>query len=180
MSDTVTSNTATISTGFLWPLRVYWEDTDAGGVVYHARYVHFFERARSEWLRSLGYQQRQLQQELDLVFAIRSMQLEFMRPALMDDELLVSVQVTVAARASLRFQQHIYRQNQTQSHSPTHTPITGQNRALDDGAHGELIASAAVYAACLNASTFRPRRIPQPMLQQVADSQPMTRNIHDR
>ena len=131
-------------TGFVWPLRVYWEDTDAGGVVYHARYVHFFERARSEWLRSLGYHQSQLQQEQDLVFAIRSMSMEFVRAARMDDELQISVNLASLRRASLRFQQHIHRRAD------------------------ELIASATVYAACLVASSFKPRRIPADMLQRIA------------
>ncbi len=130
--------------GFVWPLRVYWEDTDAGGVVYHARYVHFFERARSEWLRSLGYHQSQLQQEQDLVFAIRSMSMEFVSAARMDDELRISVDLARVGRASLRFQQHIQRNAD------------------------ELIASATVYAACLVASSFKPRRIPADMLQRIA------------
>ena len=129
---------------FVWPLRVYWEDTDAGGVVYHARYLHFFERARSEWLRSLGYSQLQLQQQHDLVFAIRSMSIEFVRAARMDDELQVSVTLASVGRASLRFQQHI------------------QRRA------DELIASATVYAACLNSSSFKPRRIPADILHRIA------------
>jgi len=130
--------------GFVWPIRVYWEDTDAGGVVYHARYVHFFERARSEWLRSLGYNQLQLQQQHDLVFAIRTMNLDFVLPARMDDDLRVTVALTRLGRASLRFQQHIHR------HAD------------------ELIASATVYAACLTASSFKPRRIAKDMLQRIA------------
>lgn len=133
---------------FVWPLRVYWEDTDGGGVVYHARYVHFFERARSEWLRSLGFHQLDLQQQHDLVFAIRAMNLEFVAPARMDDALQVSVSLLASGRASLRFVQHIHRQPD------------------------ELIASATVYAACLTASSFKPRRIPAAMLQRIAEAVP--------
>lgn len=131
------------ATGFVWPLRVYWEDTDGGGVVYHARYLHFFERARSEWLRSLGYSQLQLQQQHDLVFAIRNMNIDFVRPARMDDALQVTAALLAVGRASLRFQQHIHRHPD------------------------ELIASATVYAACLQASNFKPRRIPHDMLQHI-------------
>ncbi|WP_017167163.1 YbgC/FadM family acyl-CoA thioesterase, partial [Xanthomonas phaseoli] len=75
---------------FSWPTRVYWEDTDAGGVVYHARYVAFMERARTEWMRALGYGQERMRQEHDLVFAVRSMQLDFLKPARLDDALSVS------------------------------------------------------------------------------------------
>ena len=70
---------------FSWPTRVYWEDTDAGGVVYHAQYVAFLERARTEWLRHRGHGQERLRNEHDLVFAVRAMQLDFLRPARLDD-----------------------------------------------------------------------------------------------
>ncbi|MBO8043078.1 YbgC/FadM family acyl-CoA thioesterase, partial [Pseudomonas aeruginosa] len=72
---------------FSWPTRIYWEDTDAGGVVYHARYVAFMERARTEWMRSLGYGQERMRAEHGMVFAVRSMQMDFIRPARLDDTL---------------------------------------------------------------------------------------------
>ncbi|MEO6104444.1 MAG: YbgC/FadM family acyl-CoA thioesterase, partial [Pseudoxanthomonas sp.] len=76
---------------FSWPTRVYWEDTDAGGVVYHAQYLAFLERARTEWLRARGKGQELLRGEYDLVFAVRSMHIDFRQPARLDDALDVSV-----------------------------------------------------------------------------------------
>lgn len=117
---------------FSWPTRVYWEDTDAGGVVYHARYVAFMERARTEWMRALGYGQERLRQEHDLVFAVRSMELDFLKPARLDDALEVSAVLRRCKRASLEFRQAIRRE-------------------------GELLTTASVRIAALGASGFRPR-----------------------
>ncbi|WP_045728259.1 tol-pal system-associated acyl-CoA thioesterase [Xanthomonas sp. GPE 39] len=119
---------------FSWPTRVYWEDTDAGGVVYHARYVAFLERARTEWLRALGYGQERLRLEHDLVFAVRAMQLDFLRPARLDDSLQVGVALSQCKRASLLFAQSIHRD-------------------------GELLLHAQVKVAALGAGSFRPRGI---------------------
>ena len=124
---------------FIWLARVYWEDTDGGGVVYHARYVHFLERARTELLRSLGYAQRILQAEHDLVFAIRRMEIDFISPARMDDELKIITRIIKIGAASVDFSQTIWR---------------------DD----EQITTAMVYSASLNASRFKPVRIPKEML----------------
>lgn len=129
---------------FQWPVRVYWEDTDGGGVVYHARYVHFFERSRTEWLRKLGVTQSVLSEQQDIVFAIHRMNIEFLRPARLDDELLISTIPVEAGAASMRFTQVISKQQKTQG----------------EGTAGELIARADVYAACLTASQFQPVRIP--------------------
>jgi acyl-CoA thioester hydrolase len=122
---------------FSWPLRVYWEDTDAGGVVYHARYVAFLERARSEWLRWRGIGQRELADAHDVVFAVRSMQLDFLAPAKLDDALEVQVDPLEAGRASLEIEQRIVRP-----------------------ADGKLLLTVRVKLACLAAQTFRPRGIP--------------------
>ncbi len=119
---------------FSWPTRVYWEDTDAGGVVYHARYVAFMERARTEWMRALGYGQESLRREHDMVFVVRSMRLDFLRPARLDDALELGVALTACRRASLVFAQSVRRD-------------------------GELLASAEVRLGALSASTFRPRGI---------------------
>ena len=94
---------------FSWPTRVYWEDTDAGGVVYHAQYVAFLERARTEWLRFRGHGQEQLRHDLDLVFAVRAMRLDFLRPARLDDLLAVTVEIRACKRASVVFAQSIRR-----------------------------------------------------------------------
>lgn len=116
---------------FSWPTRVYWEDTDAGGVVYHARYVAFMERARTEWMRALGFGQERLRQQHDLVFAVRSMQLDFLKPAGLDDALSVSAVLTRCRRASLIFAQSVRRE-------------------------GEVLLTAEVRIAALGTSDFRP------------------------
>ena len=128
---------------FSWPTRVYWEDTDAGGVVYHAQYLAFLERARSEWLRARGVAQDRLRAEHDLVFAVRAMRIDFRAPALLDDLLAVSVAVRDCRKASLVFAQAIHR----------------------DGA---LLLDAEVRVAALRASDFRPRPIPQALQDNLA------------
>lgn len=130
------------SSTYRMPLRIYWEDTDAGGVVYHARYVGFLERARSEWMRSLGHGQRSMGQQLGVVFAVRSMAVDFRKPARLDDALQVSVELRQLGRASLRFFQSIHR---------------------DD----ELLLEAEVKIASLGADDFRPRPIPDALHAQL-------------
>jgi tol-pal system-associated acyl-CoA thioesterase len=115
---------------FSIPIRVYWEDTDAGGVVYHARYLAFLERARSDALRAMGWGQRALQ-EAGLVFAVHSMHLDFLRPARLDDLLEVTAEVARVGRASAVFAQRILR-------------------------GGELLLTAEVKVASLRAGDFRP------------------------
>ena len=126
---------------FTWRVRVYWEDTDAGGVVYHAGYLRFLERARTEWLRAAGVDQSRLAAEHGLVFAVTEVDLRFLAPARLDDELLVSCAVEEIGGASLRFSQDAVR--------------VSDNRA---------IVAARVRAACLAAGTFRPRAIPRHLL----------------
>ena len=94
---------------FTWPVRVYWEDTDAGGVVYHARYLAFMERARSEWMRALGWGQEQLRTADDVAFAVRAMELDFRAPARLDDQLQVSVRLLECRGASFSVGQRIER-----------------------------------------------------------------------
>ena len=127
---------------FSWPTRVYWEDTDAGGVVYHAQYLAFLERARTEWLRAHGKGQETLRVDHDLVFAVRAMRIEFLQPARLDDALLVSVTLRQCRRASLVLVQSIRR----------------------DGA---LLLEAEVRVAALNASDFRPRAIASPLYDEL-------------
>ena len=97
------------SAPFTWPVRVYWENTDAGAVVYHASYLCFLERARTEWLRTYGLNQHRLREETGLAFAVSSMQLDFLKPARLDDQLLVTVEVESRRAASLWFRQSIHR-----------------------------------------------------------------------
>ncbi len=127
---------------FSHQIRVYWEDTDAGGVVYHAQYLAFLERARSEWLRALGRGQDALRREHDLVFAVREMQVDFRAPARLDDALQVTCALRECRRASLVFAQEVRR----------------------DGA---LLLDASVRVAALNASDFRPRAIPEALLREL-------------
>ncbi len=127
---------------FHWPARVYWEDTDAGGVVYHARYLAFMERARSEWMRALSWDQGVLRDRDDLVFVVRAMDIDFRAPARLDDQLQVSVQLLECRGASLSVGQRIER----------------------DGA---LLVEARVRIAALRASDFRPRPIPAALLTEL-------------
>jgi acyl-CoA thioester hydrolase len=127
---------------FEWPIRVYYEDTDSGGVVYHSNYLNFMERARTEWLRSLGFEQDELITQYQCIFAVHSMQLNFRRPAKFNDLLLVQSRITEVSGASFEFEQKIFR---------------------DD----ELLCDAAVKIACLNANRFRPTAIPPQLLTEI-------------
>ena len=127
---------------FSFPVRVYWEDTDAGGVVYHAQYLAFLERARSEWLRALGRGQDALRREHDLVFAVRAMQVDFRAPARLDDALQVTCVLRECRRASLVFAQQVRRD-------------------------GDLLLDATVRVAALGGSDFRPRPIPESLLREL-------------
>ncbi len=120
---------------FRWPIRVYYEDTDAGGVVYHTGYIRYFERARTEWLRSLGYSQQRLVQEENVLFTVVDLAIHYRRPARLDD-LLDIVTRAEAGGASVLFSQ----------------------AAL--GPAGEVLAEGQVRVACVDAKTFRPRRLP--------------------
>lgn len=128
---------------FSLPTRVYWEDTDAGGVVYHARYVAFMERARTEWMRELGHGQESLRASHGLVFAVRAMRMEFLAPARLDDVLEVTVALRECRRASL---------------------VVDQAIECD----GRRLLEAQVRLAALDAAGFRPRGIPDALHQQLA------------
>jgi acyl-CoA thioester hydrolase len=94
---------------FCWPVRIYYESTDAGGVVYHAEYLKFFERARSEWLRSLGFEHTKLRDQASVVFVVRSMQIKFVQPARFDDMLEVTSKMVESSRCRLVFEQKLSR-----------------------------------------------------------------------
>ena len=130
-------------------LRVYYEDTDASGVVYHASYLRFFERARTEWLRAQGFGQDALLREFALAFTVASLQIDFRRPARLDDELRVGTQVREPRRASLVFEQTLHR--------------------LADEA---LIARCSVRVACVAAADFRPLPLPAELLARLAGGVP--------
>lgn len=94
---------------FQWPVRIYYEDTDAGGVVYHTNYIKFMERARTEWLRDLGFEQDELRDNGGVIFAVRSVQVDYILPAKFNDELLISSKVIQKGKASISIEQEIQR-----------------------------------------------------------------------
>lgn len=97
---------------FLWPVRVYYEDTDAGGVVYHTNYIKFMERARTEWLRNIGVEQDELREKYAVIFAVRSVNVDYIYPAKFNDELIVSSTVTKKGKASITIEQEITKAQQ--------------------------------------------------------------------
>jgi acyl-CoA thioester hydrolase len=121
---------------FSWPVRVYYEDTDTGGVVYYANYLKFFERARTEWLRSLGLNQDKLAQEDGLIFVVRRALLDFIRPARLDDMLEVTVEPLKVARV--------------------YVDLTQEARCGT-----QVLARAEIRVACLNRRDFKPVAMPQ-------------------
>ena len=128
---------------FSWAARVYWEDTDGGGIVYYANYLRFLERARTEWLRSLGHSQQQLAHSAGVLFAVSGLSVEYRRPARLDDELTITCEPRRERATLLRFAQHIYR--------------VGHGAALADA---NLLVEAEVRVVCVDARTLRPKRLP--------------------
>lgn len=134
-----------MKTQFFWPVRVYYEDTDAGGVVYYANYLKFCERARTEHLRHLGFEQDAVRAEFGVLFAVRSAQVEYLKPARFNDALQVTAELVEIKKASLMFQQQI--------------------RKTD----GELLCEARFKIVCLQADTFKPAAIPSLLLDTIKD-----------
>jgi acyl-CoA thioester hydrolase len=131
---------------FCWPVRVYWEDTDAGGIVFYANYLKFFERARTEWLRHLGIGQQALRDEVGGMFVVSETRVQYHRPARLDDLLLVTAHVREAGRASLTI---------------------GQRASLQPGPAGEapvLLCEGDIRIGWVDARSLRPRRIPDEVL----------------
>ena len=127
-------------------LRVYWEDTDAGGVVFYANYLKFFERARTEWLRALGLGQQALRDATGAIFIVSDTALRYLAPARLDDLLTVTVQPVEAGRASMTLQQQAWRNN-------------------GDGEPATLLCEGRIRVGCVDAASFRPRRFPEPVTQ---------------
>lgn len=141
MSANRDADPAAIPPPFSWRIRVYWEDTDAGGVVYHASYVRFLERARTEWLRARGIEQSRLREEHGVLFVVYAMDLRFLRPARLDDELDAGVMLQSRRAAALTFAQTLVR--------------------VGDG---ERQVEATVRAACVGARSLKPTAIPTHLL----------------
>jgi len=132
---------------FAWPVRVYYEDTDFGGVVYYANYLRYFERARTEWLRSLGVEHQRLAREDGLQFVVRRAEIDFLRGARLDDELSITVECIEIKRTYLWLRQRALR-----------------------GA--EPMAAALVQAACVRRDDFRPAPLPPALAAQLERVQP--------
>ncbi len=139
---------------FSWPVRVYYEDTDSGGVVYYANYLKFMERARTELLRSVGFEQDQLQQELGIIFAVHSANIQYKKPARFNDELNVVTAITHIGKASIYFKQSIFlRDSGVLVAQPGDTNV--------------LLSEAEIKIACLDAEKFIPQSIPTSITQKI-------------
>jgi acyl-CoA thioester hydrolase len=128
---------------FRHPLRVYWEDTDAGGVVFYANYLKFFERARTEWLRALGVGQQQLRERTGAIFVVTDTSVRYRAPARLDDLLEVTVELRAAGQASMTIAQKAWRGD-------------------------TLLAEGDIRIGCVDEGTFRPRRIPTELMNTLA------------
>ena len=129
--------------GFSWPVRVYYEDTDAGGVVYHACYLKYLERARTEWLRSLGFEQDRLAREQRVLFAVRRATIDYLKPAVFNELLTVNAKIAEVRKASLLFEQS----------------ITNQQKVV--------LCRAEIRIACLDSDTLKPVSIPESILLEL-------------
>lgn len=121
---------------FSMPVRVYFQDTDAGGVVYHANYLNFMERARAEWLRGFGYSNAGLMQELGVVFVVRSLKIDYLKPALLDDTLEVTAQIKEIGRSRVTLLQNLLR---------------GE----------DLLMASEVHLVCVSTDKFKPVSVPE-------------------
>ncbi len=142
---------------FTIPVRIYYEDTDAGGVVYYANYLKYLERCRTEWLRSIGHEQGNLLRDAGIAFVVRSVNLEYLKPARLDDLLTVSLEVEKISRSQIFFRQHIRRGN----------PLA------DDG--WEELISGKIQIVCVSVDTgagqMKVTSIPAPMRAQLESIQ---------
>ena len=134
---------------FSWAARVYWEDTDGGGIVYYANYLRFLERARTEWLRSLGHSQHELARTTGILFAVAGLSVEYRRPARLDDELTITCSPRGERATMMRFEQRIYR--------------AGGGVETDN-----LLVEADVRVVCVDARTCKPKRLPDFLVDALA------------
>ncbi len=134
---------------FLWPVRVYYEDTDAGGVVYHTNYIKFMERARTEWLRNLGFEQDELLAREGVIFAVRSVQTDFFLPAKFNDELIVSSCVIKKGKASITIEQEVIKKYQ------------------DINKKDDVLCKGIVKVATLDGINFKPKAMPEILYNQI-------------
>ena len=138
---------------FSWNIRVYYEDTDAGGIVFYANYLKFFERARTEWLRAAGVSQQILSETHGVMFVVKSTAVDYHSPAKLDDELNVTVVVRRLGRASVQFVQEAWRIDKTGSTEPV------------------LLASGEIKVGCVGVTSLRPSAIPDEVTRKIATDQ---------
>jgi acyl-CoA thioester hydrolase len=131
---------------FVWPVRVYYEDTDAAGVVYYANYLKFMERARTEWLRSAGFEQTRLAEEHGVAFVVTSLSIDYLKPGRFNDGLQVTVELIKVGAGHIRLSQRVLR---------------GE----------EVLATSAVTVACVLLRTMRPVRMPQTLATRIRDKE---------
>ena len=132
---------------FSWPLRVYWEDTDAGGVVFYANYLKYFERARTEWLRAAGFEQQTLRDTVGGMFVVTDASVKYHRPARLDDQLLVSTWIQDAGRACMTIE---------------------QQARLGPHADGDVLCDATIRIGWVRADSFKPARIPSSIVKALS------------
>lgn len=145
---------------FAWPVRVYWEDTDAGGVVYYANYLKFLERGRTEWLRHLGWSQSILKKETGGVFVVSEIQTQYLRSAVLDDLLEVTTVAQQIGKASLTVVQSIFRYDNEDN----------EGELALQAKQDHLLCQATVRLGWVNSDTMSPSRIPSDILQSMRSS----------
>jgi len=145
---------------FSFPIRVYYEDTDAGGVVYHAKYLNFFERCRTEWLRQLGYEQDELRLTQNILFVVSSLSIDYLQPALFNQQLIVTTKVTGLGASRLIMEQQILHQVKTES--------------------AEILAQGSVTLACLDSDKFKPKRIPLNIRESLSITEAQTGSLNTK
>lgn len=138
------------ASNFQWPLRVYWEDTDAGGIVFYANYLKFFERSRTEWLRSLGIEQHTLREQSGGMFVVSETSVRYLQASRLDDELIVTAKLQEKGRASLIITQQVFLKNKATAESPT-----------------TLLCEATIRIGWVDANSLKPARIPTPLLDSL-------------
>ncbi|MEB8431228.1 YbgC/FadM family acyl-CoA thioesterase [Cocleimonas sp. KMM 6892] len=145
---------------FTFPVRVYYEDTDAGGVVYHSNYISFFERARTEWLRSLGYELDVLSEEQHVIFVVKALNCDYLRPALFNDELFVSAEILKLGNTSITFEQKILREVKDDAVRDDAEEKTTEKLY-------ETLAIGNVTVVSVDTIKFKPKRVPKNILERI-------------
>jgi len=130
---------------FIWQIRVYYEDTDAGEVIFYANYLKFMERARTEWLREIGFDHKILKEKYKLLFAVKNLTIDYIKPGYLDDLLTITSKLVESRKASLIFQQNIKNEN------------------------NELLSQADVKIACINANTLKALSMPEELLMELTN-----------